>query len=183
MSSDSNQTFGSFMRNFIACLSAGSLLAIAGATQAAPPNPATANLAVSATVVKNCTVVAPALNFGNYYPGAGGLSVNSNLAVSCTKTTPFTVSLGKGLNGTIGQRLLSDGGGNTLQYNLYTTAAFGTVFGDGTAGSATQPGVGAGMGAPVTVTAYGNLPDNAVNQAVAPAATAFTDTVVVSVAY
>jgi spore coat protein U-like protein len=171
------------MRNFIACLSAGSLLALAGATQAAPPNPATANLAVSATVVKNCTVVAPALGFGNYYPGAGALSVNSNLAVSCTKTTPFTVSLNKGLNGTIAQRLLSDGAGNTLQYNLYTTAAFGTVFGDGTGGSATQGGTGTGMATPVTVTAYGNLPDNATNQAIAPTAVVFTDTVVVSVAY
>ncbi|HYM42977.1 MAG TPA: spore coat U domain-containing protein [Steroidobacteraceae bacterium] len=170
------------MRNLIACLSAGALLASAGAAHAA--NPATTTLGVSATVLKNCTVSAPtAVAFNNYTPTAGNVAANGTLNVNCTKSTPFTVSLNKGTTaaGTIAQRLMSDGAGDTLQYNLYTTGAFATVWGDGTGTSVTQGGTGAGMGTAVAMTVFGSLPDNATNQAVPPGA--YTDTVTVSVAY
>jgi spore coat protein U-like protein len=169
------------MRNFIACLSAGALLATAGAAQAA--NPATTTFQVSATVLKNCTAAATNVAFGNYTPTAGAISQNGTVSVSCTKSTTFTVSLNKGTTagGSIGQRLMSDGAGDTLQYNLYTTAAFATVWGDGTGSSVTQAGTGAGMGTPVVLTVYGNLPDNAANQAVPP--NTYTDTITVSVGY
>ena len=170
------------MRNLIACLSAGALLATAGAAHAA--NPATTTFPVSATVLKNCTVTAPAgVAFGNYTPTGGAVSANGTVNVNCTKTTPFTVSLNKGTTagGTVAQRLLSDGAGNTLQYNLFTTAAFATVWGDGTGTSVTQGGTGAGMGTAVAMTVFGSLPDNATNQGVPPAT--YTDTITVSVAY
>jgi spore coat protein U-like protein len=170
------------MRNLIACLSAGTLLAVAGAAHAA--NPATTTLGVSATVLKNCTVTAPtAVAFGNYTPTAGAVSANGTLNVNCTKGTTFTVSLNKGTTagGSIAQRLMSDGSGDTLQYNLYTTSGFATVWGDGTGSSVTQGGTGTGMGTAVVMTVYGSLPDNATNQAVPPGA--YTDTVTVSVAY
>jgi spore coat protein U-like protein len=169
------------MRNFIACISAGVLLASAGAAQAA--NPATTTFGVSATVLKNCTVAATNVAFGNYTPTAGAVSANGTVSVSCTKSTTFTVSLNKGTTtgGAIAQRLLSDGGGDTLQYNLYTTSGFATVWGDGTGSSVTQAGTGAGMASAVALTVYGNLPDNATNQAVPP--NAYTDTITVSVAY
>ena len=169
------------MRNLIACLSAGALLATAGAAHAA--NPATTSFTVSATVLKNCTVGANNMAFPNYTPTGGAQTVNGNVAVKCTKTTPFTVSLDKGTTagGTLAQRLLSDGAGSTLQYNLYTAAAFATVWGDGTGTSVTQAGAGAGMGTAVNLVVFGNLPDSIANQAVPPGA--YTDTVTVSVAY
>jgi spore coat protein U-like protein len=169
------------MRNPIACLSAGALLAVAGAAQAA--NPATTTFQVSATVLKNCTVGATNVAFPNYTPTTGAQTANGTISVSCTKGTTFTVSLNKGttLLGTIAQRLLGDGAGDTLQYNLYTTSGFATVWGDGTGTSVTQGGTGAGMSTPVAMTVYGNLPDNAANQAVPP--NTYTDTVTVSVAY
>jgi spore coat protein U-like protein len=68
-----------------------------------------------------------------------------------------------------------------LQYNLYTTAALGTVFGDGTAGTATVAGTGAGVATAVAVTVYGQLPDNATNQAAVPGA--YSDTITVTVTY
>ena len=169
------------MRNFIACLSAGALLATAGAAQAA--NPATTTFGVSATVLKNCTVGATNVAFGNYTPTVAAVSANGTVTVKCTKSTTFTVSLDKGTTagGTIAQRLMSDGAGNALQYNLFTTAAFATVWGDGTGTSVTQGGTGAGMNTGVALTVFGNLPDNAANQAVPPAT--YTDTITVSVAY
>lgn len=169
------------MRNFIACLGAGALLATAGAAYAA--NPATTTFQVSATVLKNCTVAATNVAFGNYTPTAGATAANGTVSVKCTKNSAFTVSLDKGTTagGAIAQRLMSDGAGDTLQYNLYTTSGFATVWGDGTGTSVTQGGTGAGMGTAVTLTVYGSLPDNATNQAVPP--NTYTDTVTVSVAY
>jgi spore coat protein U-like protein len=76
---------------------------------------------------------------------------------------------------------MTDGAGDTLQYNLYTTGGFATVWGDGTGTSVTQGGTGTGMGTPVVFTTFGQLPDSAANQAVPPGA--YTDTVTVSVAY
>ena len=170
------------MRNVIACLGAGVLLASAGAAQAA--NPVTTTFGVSASVLKNCTVAATNVAFGNYTPTAGAVSANGSVSVSCTKNTTFTVALDKGTTatGTIAQRLMSDGAaGDTLQYNLYTTSGFATVWGDGTGSSVTQGGTGAGMNNAVTLTVYGNLPDNATNQAAPPAT--YNDTITVSVAY
>lgn len=170
------------MRN-IASLSAGALLVLAGAAQAAPPNPATTNIGVSATVTKNCTVGATAVAFGTYYPTAGALTANSTVSVNCTKTTPFQVSLNKGTTagGSFAPRLMTDGAGNTLQYNLYKDAALTTVWGDLTGATQINNGVGAGMATAVTFTAYGSLPDVAANQGGPPGL--YTDTVTVSVAY
>ena len=172
------------MRNFIACLSAGSLLALAGATQAAPPNPATTTIAVSATVTKNCSVGATAASFGAYYPGSGNMSTTSTVTVKCTKGTTFTVSLDKGTTagGSIGNRLMTDGGpGDTLAYNLYKDAAQTVVWGDGSGGSQTNAGAGSGMGTGVAFTAYGLLTDAGANLNAPPAT--YNDTVTVSVAY
>lgn len=172
------------MRNFIACLSAGSLLALAGAAQAAPPNPATTSIAVSATVTKNCSVGATAAAFGAYYPGTGNMATNSTVTVKCTKGTTFTVSLDKGTTtgGTIANRLMTDGAaGDTLQYNLYKDAAMTIVWGDASGTSQTNAGTGSGMGTGLTFTAYGQLPDAGANLNAPPAT--YNDTVTVSVAY
>ena len=81
---------------------------------------------------------------------------------------------------TIAQRLLSDGAGDTLQYNLYTTAGFTTPWGI-TVGTNTVAGTGAGMSTPVVQTIYGQLVDSAANQAQPPAN--YSDTITVNVAY
>ena len=104
----------------------------------------TANFNVTAVVQSTCSATAATLAFGNYTPGAGALTGSSNISVKCTKNTPYTVSLNAGstTGGTLAQRLMASGA-NTLQYNLYTTVAATTVFGDGTASTATIPGTGA----------------------------------------
>jgi len=169
------------MRNVLtALLTTGALLGAAGSALAA--NPATTTFTVSATVLKNCTVSAANLAFGNYTPGAGPLAVNTTVSVSCTKTTPFNTELTAGttVGSTIAQRLLNDGAGDTLQYNLYTTAAFTTPWGI-TIGTNTVAGAGTGMGTPVVQTVYGQLVDSAANQAVPPGN--YSDTITVDVAY
>ena len=98
---------------------AGTLVMAAGAASAA--SPATTTLNVSATVASNCLVSAAPLAFANY-DASGTVDGSADLSVRCSAGTPYTIKLGAGLNGTIAQRLLSDGT-NDLEYNLFTSAA------------------------------------------------------------
>jgi spore coat protein U-like protein len=142
----------------------------------------TTTFQVSATVLKTCSATAAPLAFGSYTPGAGQLTAATSVNVKCTNGTAFTVALNAGstTGGTITQRLMGSSG-NTLQYNLYTTTAYTTVFGDGTGGSATQGGTGTGLGSAVAVAVNGVLPDNATNQNAVPGA--YTDTITATVTY
>jgi spore coat protein U-like protein len=169
------------MRKILSATLAASVLA-AGAAQAANPT-VTTTFQVSATVQPNCTTSATALGFGNYTPGNGAVTANSTITVNCTKATGYTIALNPG--STTGdaytQRLMTSGAG-TLQYNLYTTAALNTVFGDGTGGATgTDAGTGTGMANAFTYTVFGQLPDSVANQASTPGT--YTDTITVTVTY
>ncbi|MCC7461513.1 MAG: spore coat U domain-containing protein [Gammaproteobacteria bacterium] len=160
---------------------AAGLAAAAGSAVAATT---TTTFAVTATVNANCLVAANPLNFATYTPGSGDLDVNTSLSVRCTRNTAYTVALNAGstAGGSLSQRLMGNGT-DTLQYNLFTTAARDTVWGDGTASTATIAGTGAGLGVPnaVTHTVYGRLVDSAANQAVS--AGSYADTITVTVTY
>jgi spore coat protein U-like protein len=147
-------------------------------------NTKTANFAVKATLLKSCSVHAAAVAFGAYTPGGGPITnAGSAVTLNCTRNTTYTVALNRGstAGGTIAQRLMGNGA-NKLEYNLYTTAALTTVWGNGTGTSVTQAGTGAGMSVAATpYTLYAELPDNAANKNVPPGA--YTDTVTVTVTY
>ena len=166
------------MRKILTATMAATALVAAGSASAAT---ATTTFGVTATVLKTCSVAAAALGFGNYTPGSGALAANTTVNVKCTKGTTFTVALNGGTTagGTITQRLMTNGT-DTLQYNLYTTAAFATLFGDGTTG-VTMPGTGTGIATAVALTVFGSLPDNATNQNVSTGA--YADTINVTVTY
>lgn len=162
---------------FIATVVAGVLTA--GMAQAATT---TATFAVTATVQPTCSTTATALAFGAYTPGAGALTNTSTISVKCTKNTPYTVALNAGATtgSAFTQRLMASGA-NTLQYNLYTTNAYATVFGDGTGTTATSAGTGAGVATANTLTVFGQLLDSTTNQAAVPGS--YSDTITVTVSY
>jgi len=142
----------------------------------------TTTFAVTETVQATCSATATTLAFSAYTPGAGAISNNGTISVKCTKNTPYTIALNGGTTtgGTIAQRLMASGA-NTLQYNLFTTAAFSQIFGDGTGTSKTVAGTGAGVATASTVTVFGQLPDSAANQAAVPGS--YADTITVTVTY
>jgi spore coat protein U-like protein len=152
----------------------------AGIAQAASTT--TTTFAVTATVQSTCSAAAATLAFPNYTPGGGTQIGSTSISVKCTKNTPFTVALNAG--STTGdaflQRLMASGA-NTLQYNLYTSAALTTVFGDGTGVTGTVSGTGLGVATANTVQVFGQLPDNATNQAAIPGS--YSDTITVTVSY
>jgi spore coat protein U domain-containing protein, fimbrial subunit CupE1/2/3/6 len=172
------------MRNVItALLTAGVLLGVAASASAGTQ---TANLAVSATVIKNCSAATTnAVAFGNYTPLGLGALINATggVVIACTKSTTFTIALNGGstTGGNIAQRLMGDGAGDTLQYNLYTTNAYATVWGDGSGTSKTVNGTGVGMGTQVTTNVFGQMVDSATNAAQPPGA--YNDTVLATVTF
>jgi spore coat protein U-like protein len=157
---------------------AGALLVASGTAGAATK---TTNIGVSAVVNPNCLISAPDLAFGDY-DGTADLFGTSVISVRCTTGAGYTLSLSAG-GGAFSQRLMSDGGSNELQYNLFTTAARATVWGDGSGSTGTVGGIGAGMGVPNarTHTVYGELLNSAVNQ-IAPSGS-YNDLITVTITY
>ncbi|HEX3915291.1 MAG TPA: spore coat protein U domain-containing protein [Steroidobacteraceae bacterium] len=151
----------------------------AGIAQAATT---TTTFAVTATVQSTCSATAATLAFPNYTPGGGAQTGNTTISVKCSKNTAFTVALNAG--STTGdafvQRLMGSGT-NTLQYNLYTSAALATVFGDGSGGTGTANGTGLGIATANSIQVFGQVPDSATNQAAVPGN--YTDTITVTVSY
>ena len=165
------------LKNALTLAVAGTL--VMAVTAVAAPSPATTTLNVSANVASNCLVTAAPLAFTDY-DASGPVDGSANLSVRCSTGTPYTIKLGNGANGTIAQRLLKSGS-NQLEYNLFTDAARGTIWGN-TVG-ATVGGSGRGMSINManTHTVFGTIANSDANQD-APTGL-YTDSVAVTVEY
>ncbi|MEJ0025032.1 MAG: spore coat protein U domain-containing protein [Rhizomicrobium sp.] len=152
-----------------------------GATLLAAPMPAAA--AACGTGLNPILVLATGVSFGLYSPGAAAATPsNGTVTVTCTvvlaSTLPsFTIALSAGTNGTFNQRKMAFGAAR-LNYNLYTTASLGTIWGDGTTPTATQAYAASTGLSLTTFTAYGSL---AARQFATPGL--YTDGITVTVTY
>lgn len=105
----------------------------------------------------SCTISATAPVFGSYAPLAGAsVTASGTVSVTCSVGGTVTIKLSAG-NGTYAARTLLGPAGAILNYNLYTDANHTTIFGDGTAGTATIGGT-VRSGQTGTGTIYGNIP-------------------------
>jgi spore coat protein U-like protein len=165
------------LKNALTLAVAGTL--VMAAVTASAASPATTTLNVSANVASNCLVTAAPLAFTDY-DASGTVDGSADLSVRCSNGTPYTIKLGNGANGTITQRLLKSGA-NVLEYNLFTDAARGTIWGN-TVGT-TVGGSGRGMSINManTHTVFGTIANSVANQD-APTGL-YTDTVAVTVEY
>ena len=168
------------LKNAMKLAVAGTLV-MATVTAVAAPSPATTTLNVSANVASNCLVTAAPLAFTDYDASAA-VDGSANLSVRCSNATLYTIKLGGGLHGNIGQRLLRSAGGSVLEYNLFTNAGRGTVWGD-TTGTNTVGGTGRGMSInnANTHTVFGTIVNSVANQDVPVGL--YTDAVAVTVEY
>ena len=135
----------------------------------------------------SCTVSATSLALGTYNPASGTPTDASGLVTVTCAANPlalvlgYTVSLSTGGSGSYAARQMSSGA-NTLAYQLYSNASHTTVWGNGTGGSSVvNGGLLLSLLFPVSAnhTVYGRLP--ALQSAAA--AGAYTDVIVVTVAY
>lgn len=114
-------------------------------------------LNTSATVTANCTVSTSALAFGSVdSTSASNVDAAGGLSITCTNGSAWTASadVGGGSGASFANRRMTSGA-NLLNYNIYTSAARTTVWGDGTGSTATIGGTGSGSAQAVTV--YGRV--------------------------
>ena len=133
----------------------------------------------TATVVNNCLVSATNINFGGSVGVlTSAVSANGTITATCTSGDVYTIALDKGTStsGSIIDRRMQASGGTQVHYELYTTTAHTTVWGDGTSSSATNGGTGTGSAQ--TYTVYGQIPAQTT-----PAPGSFSDTITVTVTY
>ena len=110
---------------------------------------AVAALAASAAAhaVVSCSVSATGPAFGNYNPlTPSPATANGSVVVTCTlsragpTTVTAVISLSTGSSASFAARTLL-AGASTLSYNLYQSATFAQVWGDGTGGSFTETAI------------------------------------------
>ena len=158
------------------------ILALMGVLAASPalaaPQTVTTTFNVTATVLNNCAVSASDLAFGNYSASAGTpVTATTTLSVTCTASLGYTIALDGGTTtGVVAARAMNDANSNQLNYGLYTSGAYSTIWGDGT--GATQTVAGTGSGSAQSVTVYGRIP-----AAQYVAAGSYADRVTVTVSY
>jgi len=140
----------------------------------AQANPATTTFGVSATVLKDCTVSATPLAFGNYTGAVN--SAQSAVTVTCTNSTTYSVGLGTGLatGATVTTRQMQNGSA-LLSYGLFSNATWTTNWGNTLA---TNWVTGTGNGAGQSLNVYGQIP---AGQYVTPGS--YNDTISVTVTY
>ncbi|MDB6106074.1 MAG: Sigma-fimbriae tip adhesin [Gammaproteobacteria bacterium] len=145
---------------------------------------ATSNLAVTASVSANCTIITALVAFGAYDPVSANATTALNgtgtVSVTCTNGATTTVTLGEGANAGGGStaaapaRRLKDGGTDFLTYSLYTDTGRTAVWGD-TAGTGLAH---TGTGTLTALTVYG-----AVNAGQNVPAGNYSDTVVATITF
>jgi spore coat protein U-like protein len=140
-------------RAWALCSAAALLAQPAGAASS------TTTFQVTANVAAACTVTASNLDFGTVNPLGGAVDQSAPLTVACTSTTAYTVGLSAGTTtgSTLTQRLMASGA-SFINYNLYTDAARGNVWGNSAASPSWVSGTGSGLGTPQTLTVYGRIP-------------------------
>jgi spore coat protein U-like protein len=138
---------------------------------------ATANLSVTATVTKNCSITTTAVAFGSYDPVVANattpLDGTGSVVVTCTKGAGTRIDLGLGGNASGSVRRML-GGADLLTYELYTDSGRSTVWGSGA--GAGQTIAAAPNKNPRTFTVYGRV---AAGQDVGAAS--YADTVVATI--
>lgn len=142
----------------------------------------TATMTVSTTVANSCTISAGAMTFGAYdTTSAVALTATADVTSTCTSGGAATITLSQGTGTTSGDssdtsplRQMTDGGTQSLDYNLYTDVARGTVWGNTIATGVAVTGTGSA----VATTVYGDIDPG---QSVASAS--FSDSVTVTLTY
>lgn len=139
------------------------------------------------TLLCSCSASTTAVAFGTYNPlSASPLDGTGNVRVSCGGVlgllVPYDIALGTGAYGSGFSPRKMASGGNRLNYDLYTSSAYATIWGDGSGGSQDVSGS-------VTIVLLGGTANNhavygripAGQTAVVPGS--YGDTVTVTVTY
>ena len=139
-----------------------------------------ANMQVSANVIRKCTITAQPLAFGNYDPVQANytapLDAQTTLTVACTKGTAVNIAMDNGTNAQGTSRRMTSGAASFLGYQVYKDSSRSEVW--GATGNGLFNGGVAPSRDPRQFTVYGRVTGG---QDVAEGA--FQDTVLVTVQF
>ncbi len=130
------------------------------------------------TIEADCEITSPTtLDFGNSGLLNSNIDQTSSFIVKCTQGTDYEIALDAGTTsgGTTTTRKMTDGNGNTVDYEMYSDSGRSSNWGN-TSGSDTVASTGTGTDQSFTV--YGRVPPQAT-----PPAGDYTDTVTITVSY
>ena len=115
-----------------------------------------AQLTVSVTVVMACgSVTASPLDFGNYVSGAAARDAQSLVTVTCSKGTPYTITLTSGA----GDAMRSMRGASAeLGYALYQNSERTTVWGSSSPAARISAATGTAEAFPIYGRIFGSQP-------------------------
>lgn len=86
----------------------------------------------------SCDVSASTLAFGNVNPLTGAQTAEGEVTIDCIGLAELfpsmPVRMQSGANGTISSRKMKSAAGNLLDYNIYTTDQYNSIWGNGTTG-------------------------------------------------
>lgn len=120
----------------------------------------------AAQAAATCSTSATSLSFGSYNPftvtpldSSGTVTVSCSLGGLLSLLVSYQIKLSAGGSGTFSPRRMSSGG-NTLDYNLYTTSGRTTIWGNGSSGTGSvSDGYLLGVGTTVrNYTVHGRVP-------------------------
>ena len=136
-------------------------------------------LTVQLSIEPACSVSADPMDFGS---GSGEEeTTDTAIRVTCPEGMGFQIALDKGLNGTSSQRKMSDGSGNTIDYELYQNQTHTVIHGDAGLGNtypSGNPSSHTAWSGETAVAVYGKTTAN-----LSAAAGAYEDVVTVTVYY
>lgn len=138
---------------------------------------ATTSFTASLNVAKDCLVSATNVNFGSHGILSSNVDTTGGVSVTCSPTTPYSVSLGNGQNGTgpVARRMRKGVGTEYITYGLYRDEDRLLPWGD-TVPTNTVAGTGNGLARNIPV--YARVPPQNT-----PSPGLYTDTVVITVTY
>ena len=117
-----------FTRVLVLCIAAAVLVPVSTLADSA-----TATIAVSATVRRNCTITTAPLAFGSYDPVVANattpLDATATVTIACTMGTPATIGLDAGSNALASQRRLTNASSAYMNYQMFLDSAHATVWG------------------------------------------------------
>ncbi len=138
----------------------------------------------TAIVSADCNVSTTPVNFGSLSTLGSTVTATGSVNVQCTRTTPYSISLGNGLNASGSQRRMRLGATlNYINYGLFTDAAGTNAWTSSTSATSCTSGtgtcvLGTGTGFSQTTTVYGRIPAQTT-----PPIGIYSDTVVVTITY
>jgi len=102
---------------------AASVMLAASAAVHVAAQTASTQVPVTATVIRNCTILSAPVAFGNYDPITANktqpLDITGTVTITCTKGTPAKIALDLGSNASGAVRRMAGGTAAFLTYELY----------------------------------------------------------------